>query len=168
MRTLIIGVMLISTLPAQAEVVAAAPDHYVLRHEAVSTAAPDVIWDRLVHPEVWWHPDHTFSGASENLSLDLQAGGLWREDWAGGSVAHGTVLLVTYGEQLRLNAPFGPLQERAAETIWTITIRANEGGGTKVIFDEIANGTHKSQLDELAPAVDYVKTEAIRRLVTVD
>ena len=150
--------------PAGADVVSAAPDHYQLKQEAVSALAPGEMWDRLVHPELWWHPDHTYSGASDRLSLDPKAGGLWKESWDGGSVAHGTVLAVLDGKMLRLNAPFGPLQDKAVTVTWTITLAA-EGKGTRVTFSETANGTTASALDQLAPAVDSVKTEAITRLV---
>lgn len=151
----------------QAEVIEAAPDHYVLKQEASSDLAPADIWTRLIDPASWWHPDHTYSGSSTNLSLDVEAGGLWREDWNGGSVTHGTVIFVNPGVQLRLDAPFGPLQPIGAKTIWTITI-APDGTGSKVTFDEISHGVPSSKLGELAPAVDFVKTEAIRRLTTAD
>jgi hypothetical protein len=68
---------------------------------------------------------------------------------------------------IRLDAPFGPLQDKAAYVIWT-SVLAPHDGGTKVTFTEIANGAQNSALDELAPAVDYVKTEAITRLVNTD
>jgi uncharacterized protein YndB with AHSA1/START domain len=153
--------------PAGADVVAAAPDHYELKQEAVSALTPGELWDRLIHPEFWWHPDHTYSGASDHLSLDPKAGGLWKETWDDGSVAHGIVLTVLHGEMLRLDAPFGPLQDKAVTVIWTISL-APEGKGTRVTFSETANGTEASALDQLAPAVDQVKTEAIRRLASGD
>jgi uncharacterized protein YndB with AHSA1/START domain len=147
-----------------AKVVKASPEHYHLKQQASSTLSPDMLWQRLIKPETWWHPDHTYSGDSANLSLDAQAGGLWQETWPSGSVLHGRVLLVTKNKQLRLEAPFGPLQEKAIDVIWTITLTPTEAG-TNVLFEEIANGNDQSQLDELAPAVDFVKTEAIRRLI---
>ncbi|WP_262693640.1 SRPBCC family protein [Kordiimonas aquimaris] len=150
---------------ALADIVKAKADHYTLKHEATSDMAPAVLWARLIQPEIWWHPEHSYSGVSANLSLDATAGGLWREDWAGGSVAHGEVLSVQTGKQLRLNAPFGPLQGLGVNVVWTITITP-EGDGSKVTFDEIANGTSESGLDALAPAVDFVKGEAIKRLAT--
>jgi uncharacterized protein YndB with AHSA1/START domain len=153
---------------ALAEVIEATPERYVLRQEATSALAPDALWARLLKPETWWHPDHTYSGKAENLSLDAQAGGLWREDWEGGSVFHGRVLQVQKGKMLRLDAPFGPLQDIAVTVVWTITLTeeksTGEGTGTRVVFEETANGTPGSKLDALAPAVDFVKTGAIRRL----
>ncbi|MEO0722050.1 MAG: SRPBCC domain-containing protein [Pseudomonadota bacterium] len=148
---------------ATAEVVSAEPDRYVLRHEAVSPLAPDALWDRLIDPASWWHPDHTYSGDAANLRLDAQAGGQWREEWDGGSVLHGAVLQIRDGETLVLDAPFGPLQSMGVTVIWTITLEPAEEG-TAIRFDEVAVGASGSGLDAVAPAVDGVKAEAIARL----
>jgi uncharacterized protein YndB with AHSA1/START domain len=158
-----IAAILLAGTPAPAEVVSSSSGHFELRHEAVSTLAPDALWARLVQPATWWHPDHTYSGDAANLSLDPVAGGLWLEKWADGSVAHGEVVNVVEGRMLRLNAPFGPLQGAGAYTIWTITI-SPEGDGSHVVFDEIATGPPTADMAELAGAVDYVKGQAIERL----
>lgn len=93
----------------------------------------------------------------------MRPGGLWQETWPGGSVVHGTVLYIKKGEVLRLNAPFGPLQEMAVTDIWTITLTPyNEGA--KIVFDEVVNGSSESDLIEMAKAVDFVKQDAIERL----
>lgn len=157
------GILFGAFIGARAEIIEAAADHYVLKQEMRSELPPAQLWQRLIDPARWWHPDHTYSGSSENLSLDLQAGGLWREDWDGGSVAHGEIVFVDPGKVLRMDAPFGPLQATGAKTIWTISIKP-DGEGSLVTFDEIALGSDISKLDELAPAVDFVKNEAIRRL----
>ncbi len=146
-----------------ADVITRSQDQYSLRQEAQSSLAPEAVWNKLIKPATWWHPDHTYSGDAANLSLDAKAGGLWREDWEGGSVLHGSVLQVSAGKQLRLDAPFGPLQDIAVKVVWTITITPS-ADGSRIVFDEIANGTNASKLDALAPAVDFVKTEAIKRL----
>jgi uncharacterized protein YndB with AHSA1/START domain len=130
-----------------------------------SNLPQDRLWERLVNPAQWWHPDHTYSGDAGNLTLSAEAGGLWREDWSGGSVAHGEVLFVQEGEVLRLEAPFGPLQGLGAYTVWTITIKSDDEGSL-VLFDEIASAPPGSNMVEMAKAVDYVKSEAIQRLTS--
>lgn len=149
---------------ADAEVLSASPTHFKLRHEAASPMSAEALWERLVDPAAWWHPDHTYSGDAANLSLELAAGGAWREDWEGGSVEHGRVLLVEQGRTLRLAAPFGPLQGVGAYTIWTISVRPGDDGGSVVVFDEISTGPATADLAGLAEAVDFVKGEAISRL----
>lgn len=168
MRTIrlsVIGILVAATsaLPAHAKVIKSAPDHFTLKHEAISTLPPKAVWKKLINPAKWWHPDHSYSGSSKNMSIKAKAGGQWKEVWPGGSVIHGEILYIKPGEQMRLSAPFGPLQEMAVTDIWTITITPHEDG-SKIVFDEIANGTSASKLDELAKAVDFVKEEAIQRL----
>ena len=162
LATVLVGFFALAT--AHADIVEASDSHYVLRHEATSSLASDALWQRLVKPASWWHPDHTYSGDADNLSLDVRAGGLWRETWDGGSVVHGSILFLEDGKSMRLYAPFGPLQGLGVYTVWTITVSA-DGAGSKVVFDEISSGAPSADLDELAKAVDYVKTEAITRLV---
>lgn len=80
---------------------------------------------------------------------------------------HGEVLNAVPGKLLRLDAPFGPLQGMGVSVVWTISIKA-DGTGSLVTFDEIANGSASSKLDALAPAVDGVKAEAMRRLTSTE
>lgn len=166
-RSLILCLGLGLGLPVagMAEVMTASPDHFTLKLEAQSELSPDALWARLVEPSEWWLPDHSYSGNSDNLSLDPQAGGLWREDWEAGSVWHGTVLQAQPEQTLILSAPFGPLQGLGVTSIWTISLVPTETGGTQVTFDHVTNGTAASKLDELAPAVDFVKREALKSLV---
>jgi len=148
---------------ANAEIVSSSDSHFVLRHEALSALSAETLWQRLTQPATWWHPDHTYSGRAENLSLNAEVGGVWREDWDEGSVIHGTIIFLRRGQVLRMNAPFGPLQELGAYTIWTITI-SQDGDGSRVVFDEVSNGPPSANMAETATAVDFVKGEAIIRL----
>lgn len=163
--TCLAAAAVISAAPATAEVVSATPDHYTLRHEAVCDLPPDALWARLVAPSEWWASDHTYSGDAGNLILDATAGGAWREDWDTGSVIHGTVLYAEQNKTLRLDAPFGPLQEMGVTVIWTISL-SPEGEGTRIVFTETANGTVQSHLDLIAEAVDGVKAQAIASLAS--
>lgn len=167
MRTVILLAALAGagSAPAAADVLESSADHYTLRQEAVSPLAPDALWERLIEPASWWQSGHTWSGSADNLSLEATAGGLWTERWDGNAVTHGTVLAAMENRMLRLDAPFGPLQGMGVTVTWTITLTPDEEtGGTRVVFDEIANGSSQSGLDQLALAVDRVKTEAIRSL----
>jgi len=161
LATALAGILALAT--AHADIVESSDSHYVLRHEATSSLTPSALWQRLIEPASWWHPDHTYSGDANNLSLDARAGGLWLETWDGGSVVHGSILLLEDGQSIRLYAPFGPLQGLGVYTVWTITV-STDGSGSKVVFDETSSGPPSEDLDELAKAVDYVKTEAIMRL----
>ncbi|WP_018148158.1 SRPBCC family protein [Henriciella marina] len=165
MKPLCLIAACLAGLPASADIVSAKSDHYSLRHEAMSELEPKLLWQRLVQPCAWWHPDHTYSGNADHLTLDLAAGGIWMENWHVNSVAHGTVLAVLENEMLRLDAPFGPLQGMGVNVVWTITLAPDaETGGTRIVFEEVANGSSESGLDQIAAAVDRVKQQAIMRL----
>ena len=167
-RLILLSIILSFSAPsykAKAEVVTSSAGHYTLKHEAVSSDSPQLVWARLIEPQTWWHPDHTYSGSTKNLTLDSSAGGLWLEQWDGGSVVHGSVLFVRPEAVLRLNAPFGPLQDMAVTVVWTISLVLTPDG-TKVTFTEVANGSQASNLDKIAPAVDFVKQQAIARLTS--
>lgn len=169
MRDLLIGLGLIGlgflalTPLAHADIITSGPDHYHLKKSAHSDMPADAMWKRLITPSQWWH--HSFSGNSDNFTLDAKAGGMWLETWDGGSVEHGRVIYVKEGEHLRLNAPFGPLQDMAVTVIWNITLTPHADGGTMVTFEERATGSSASALDKMALAIDRVKTEGLMRLV---
>ncbi|MEM6775926.1 MAG: SRPBCC domain-containing protein [Pseudomonadota bacterium] len=151
------------TAPAHAEVVSASDSHFTLRHDGHTSRSVEDTWQRLIRPSSWWDPRHSYSGDAANISLELEVGGLWREDWDGGSVAHGTVLFIDEEKTLRLEAPFGPLQGMGAYVVWTITLEAAEEG-TNVVFEESAIGPAGANYQAMAEAVDGVKTEAMRNL----
>lgn len=155
------------SLSINAEVITAKPSHFKLELVAESELATEQVWKKLIEPKSWWQSDHTYSGDANNLSLDPVAGGFWREDWQGGSVLHGTVLNIQTNKLLRLSAPFGPLQEMAVETVWTISLTETDTG-TRITFEFIANGNEFSALEKLAPAVNYVKGEALKSLAKSD
>ncbi len=69
--------VLAACMPVSAEVVSSSDTHFVLRHESASSLSSDDLWQRLITPSSWWHPDHTYSGDVANLSLQAKAGGLW-------------------------------------------------------------------------------------------
>lgn len=166
-RLFLCSVFLTTTLASVvgAEVLDSTPGQYRLRQEGFSELPPDQLWQRLLAPGKWWSSAHTYSGDAGNLSLDATVGGYWKEAWEGGAVAHGRVILLQAPRTLRLEAPFGPLQGVGAYVVWTITLEpAEAGNGTRVLFDETAVAPVGARLDTLAPAVDAVKTEAMRRL----
>jgi len=151
---------------AHAEVKASAPDGFILHHEADVAIASEALWERLIHPEIWWASSHTYSGASANLSLAPVAGGCWCETWDGGAVEHGRVVSIMPGTLLRLDSTLGPLQDIGATGALTFTFaKGSAEGRTRVSVDYKVSGSALSKLDELAPIVDGVWAEQFSRLV---
>jgi uncharacterized protein YndB with AHSA1/START domain len=140
---------------AGAEVKQATPDGMVLEHRFEIAASPAAAWEVLVHPERYWPADHTWSGNAANLSLVAQAGGCFCEQWDGGSVEHGRVIMVQPGRLLRFRGSLGPFQEMAVSGVLTVTL-APGGNGTTAVVTYRLSGDPSHRLDALAAIVDGV------------
>ena len=141
---------------AAAEVVQSSPDGVTLEHRYTIAAAPLQAWRALVHPELWWPSDHTWSGSATNLRLDAQAGGCFCENWGEASAEHGRIVMSRPGELLRIQGALGPLQAMAVSAVLTIELAPAPGGGTSAKVTYRISGDPSHGLDKFAPAVDQV------------
>jgi uncharacterized protein YndB with AHSA1/START domain len=128
-------------------------------------APPEKLWAAITQVGSWWNSEHTWSGKASNMSIDLRAGGCWCENWDGGSVLHGTVVMVQPGRVLRLYSNLGPLQDRATSGVLTFAQTAAKDKTALKVTYKIA-GPADAGLVELAPAVDRVLGEQVKRLVS--
>lgn len=154
----IAGIVLCALLAtsAQAEVVQVADDGFEVRHAA--TLNPDVqsVFLATVDIARWWHPDHTWSGRAEHLSLDPAAGGCFCERWEDGSVEHLRVLYVQPGRLLRLGGGLGPLQSMNLHGTLEFRYGTQEDGGSSLSMTYRVSGDSLHKLQDLAPVVDQV------------
>ena len=154
---------LLSCLPVQAEVVRSSPDGMLVRHEVAVAAAPAQVYRALGRLGSWWNPEHTWSGRAQNLDLEMVAGGCLCERWKDGSAEHGRVVMAKRDELLRLHAALGPLQEMAVAGSLTFAL-APAAEGTTVTMSYRVSGDASHALDKLAPVVDTVVGDQLRRL----
>ena len=159
----IVALLCAASSPASAAVKEAAVDHLLVAHSVEVHADAKTTFHALGEIGHWWNSQHTYSGDAKNLTLDLKAGGCWCEQWADGSVIHGTVLFAKAPDTLRLSAPLGPLQAMGVNAILTFSL-SSAGQGTKVDVTLLVNGSSTSGLDKLAPIVDGVLGEQVARL----
>jgi len=157
------ALVLAMTSAARAEVTAKAPDGMAIQIVAEAPLDRDAAWARLLDVASWWSSDHTYSGDARSLSLDAQAGGCWCEIWNGGEVEHGRVVMVTPKQTLRVDGAFGPLQEMGVQAAMTLTLSDGAAGKTRLTLDYKASGSSLSGLDKLAPIVDQVLGEQVKR-----
>jgi uncharacterized protein YndB with AHSA1/START domain len=127
-------------------------------------ATPEQAWQSLVHIDKWWSAGHTYSGDAANLSLEPAAGGCWCERWSGNSVQHARVLVAMPGKLLRVDGALGPLQALGATGILTFRLSPRSGGAALDVTYRV-RATADAAMDQLAPAVDGVLDEQLRRLV---
>lgn len=132
-------------------------------HEELD-ATPEQAWQALVHIGEWWSPAHTYSGNAANLSLDPAAGGCWCERWGNNSVQHARVLVAMPGNLLRVDGALGPLQALGASGVLSFRL-APRAGGTTLDVTYRVRATPDAALEKVAPAVDRVLEEQVKRLV---
>ena len=149
---------------ARADVRETREGSFVIEITMMADASPALVYRDLVRVALWWHPDHTWSGAAKNLKLDARAGGCFCEKLSGGgSVQHGRVVFAQPGKQLRLEAALGPLQEMAVAGVLTFVL-APDGPGTRISMTYRVSGQLTMDTGKLAPLVDQVMGIQLGRL----
>jgi uncharacterized protein YndB with AHSA1/START domain len=149
--------------PASAEVTSVAPGGFVVQHRATIALPPDKARGRLIEVQSWWNPEHTYSGASKNLSLRPSAGGCFCERLpSGGSVKHAEVVQVQPRTLLRLSGALGPLQDMGTAGALSFALARVEGG-TEVTLTYRVGGFSPDGLYKLASIVDQVLGEQLKR-----
>ncbi|HEU4821502.1 MAG TPA: SRPBCC family protein [Qipengyuania sp.] len=173
-RTAMIALLLVMAAPAlRAEVVETTADRFVTRATASVKAPPLQTWLALTRPGEWWNPAHSWSGDAKNMTLTPQGGGCFCEripvgdsgnaSAMEGSARHAEVLQAFPMKVLRMRGGFGPLQGEPANGVLTITLK-EVPGGTRLMWEYNVGGPMRYKIAEIAPAVDGVMTEQLKRL----
>jgi uncharacterized protein YndB with AHSA1/START domain len=154
----------LATAVAQAETSNVSPSGFTITFAMAVDSEPERVYQAFTQLPRWWNKAHTWSGNEANLSLDAQAGGCLCERWGNGASAmHGQVLLALPGSALRLHAWLGPLQELPVQAVLTFGT-ARRDGATRLRVTYRVSGPADANLDKLAPAVDAVIGEQVKRL----
>lgn len=169
------GALLASSTAIHAEVVETAADRFVTRATASVKATPLATWLALTKPGEWWSSQHSWSGDAKNMTLTPQGGGCFCEripvgdsgnsSAMEGSARHAEVLQAFPMRVLRMRGGFGPLQGEPATGVLTITLK-EVPGGTRVLWEYNVGGAMRYKVTEIAPAVDAVMSEQLKRLQT--
>jgi hypothetical protein len=169
--------LLVLASPSQAEVTSVSDAGFVIRLEAETPASKTDAWRALIAPGKWWSSAHTYSGDAANLYLDAQASGCFCEKLPKpadapegqrmGSVEH---MHVVYADPpqgvLRMKGGLGPLQGESAIGTLTITVRPTPQGA-KFTWEYVVGGYTRIKNEDLAPAVNGVLDEQLKRLVAL-
>jgi uncharacterized protein YndB with AHSA1/START domain len=151
----------------QAEVKEATDGSYTVEQSYEVEAPAEKVWQTLIQPARWWSSSHTWSGKSENLTLDVKPGGGWDEVLPeNGFVRHMTVIFCQPGQTLRLSGALGPMQEYAVQGVLTVKL-AEDSGKTKLTIVYRVSGSFPGGLGKLAPVVDGVLKEQFTALAKV-
>lgn len=163
MRIILSIVALAAAAPASADVVASSPNGFHLRHSATLETGADAAYRRFTDIGAWWSDSHSYSGKAANMTMDAKAGGCFCEALpSGGSVEHMRVAFADPGKRIVLTGSLGPLLSLA--TVGAMDVRySQDGARTLVTVDYRVAGFATGGAEELAPIVDDVIGEQVRR-----
>lgn len=170
---LLIATTVFLAAPAVGEVVETTADRFVTRATASVAAPPLATWLALTKPGDWWNSEHSWSGDAKNMTLTPQGGGCFCEripvgdsgnaSAMEGSARHAEVLQAFPMQVLRMSGALGPLQGEPVNGILTITLK-DVPGGTRILWEYNVGGPMRYKIAEIAPVVDAVMTEQLKRL----
>lgn len=167
MKTIFLGAALVALAccaDAQAAVVESNANGFAIEETVHIAVSPDKLYSALVHPELWWNPQHTLSGSAANLSLDAKAGGCLCESLPnGGSVRHLTVAAVMPGKAIVLRGAMGPFQEQGVDGALIFTLKTKDGG-TDLVLDNNLGGFMKGGMGKWPEAADGMLTDLVAHL----
>ena len=166
MRSLVLGLLLLTATPASAEVLSAGPNGFEVQETANLVAPQATAYAAFGQIGKWWNKEHTYSGDSARMSLQLRAGGCLCEPLDdGGGIEHMRMTYLKPGEQIVLTGSLGPLLYLATAGVMDVRFQ-RIAGGTKVTMNYRAAGFAKSDGDKMAHLVDQVLSEQMKRYRT--
>ena len=164
MKLLAIPLALLAATPASAEVVSAGPNGFEVRHSVNLVIPQQKAFAAFSRIQDWWSKDHTYSGDASHLSLQLRPGGCFCERLdGGGGIEHLRVTYVQPGERAVLTGALGPLLYEAAAGVMDVKVE-RIAGGSRITMDYRAAGFAKGGAAEMAPIVDKVLGDQMKRL----
>ncbi len=156
------GTVLLSAVPAAAEVVERHADGFTLRFEVAMETTPEDLLGSLGQIGKWWDGAHSYSGDAINMTLVMEPGGCFCEALADGvAFEHGRVVSVDPATGVRLNAPLGPLKGKTTRADLAFGW-AGAQGGQMVVMTFVVEGPG---LGAFADPVDGVMGGAFARYV---
>jgi hypothetical protein len=148
-------------------VVSASANGFEVRETVPLVVSPEAAFKAFGDLPAWWDPEHTYSGDSANLRFSLVPGGCFCEriPKTGGGVEHMRVAYVEPGKRVVLTGPLGPLLYEATIGVMDVQVKTI-AGGSQLILDYKVAGFANGGADKLAPAVDGVLADQLKRLRT--
>lgn len=164
MWKIMLAIGLVTATPATAEVVSADARGFEVRHSISLVVPQPAAYAAIGQVQNWWSKDHSYSGDAARLSLDMRQGGCFCERLdGGGGIEHLRVSYVQPGERIVLSGALGPLLFEAVAGVMDVQVE-RIAGGSKITMTYRAAGFAKGNAAELAPLVDQVLGEQMKRL----
>ena len=161
------AMLMLAAAPASAEVVSASSNGFEVRETVPLVVPPDAAFKAFGDLPQWWDPQHTYSGDSANLRLDLVPGGCFCESMpkTGGGVEHMHVTFVDPGTHVVMTGTLGPLLYEATTGVMDVQIKTI-AGGSQLTLDYKVAGFANGGAAKQAADVDAVLEAQLKRFRT--
>jgi uncharacterized protein YndB with AHSA1/START domain len=154
----------LSTASARAEVIEKAPEGFFLSISTQIDAPVAAVYQQFLNIDQWWDAEHSWFGSDTHFSIEPRAGGCFCETFADKSALHMIVSFVDPKREIRLIGGLGPLQGMALHGAMTFRFEPLADQSTRVVHEYRVQGYAADGLESLAPVVDAVQTQQIKRL----
>lgn len=155
--------LLAASSPAAAEVVSASSNGFHLRQTVNLVVPPEIAFPAFGNVAAWWDENHTYSGDSANMRLSLTPGGCFCERLPdGGGIEHMRVAYIDPGKRVVLTGSLGPLLYEATSGVMDVQVKM-QSAGAQLVLDYKVAGFANGGADTMAPLVDKVLAEQMRR-----
>lgn len=162
---LLVGTALLS-VPAAAEVVSADAHGFEVSNSVNLVVPVPQAYAAFGRLNGWWSDAHSYSGKAANMRLSLQPGGCMCETIPeGGGVEHLRVAVVQPNERIVMTGSLGPVLYEAASGVMDVKFE-RIAGGSRVTMNYRAAGFANGNGDKMAPLVDSVLAEQMKRFRT--
>ena len=166
MRGLLLGIGLAAATPASAEVLSAGETGFELQHSVNLVVPAPQTFAAFGRVGQWWGKDHTYSGDSARMSIQMRQGGCWCETLeGGGGIEHMRVTFLKPGEQVIFTGSLGPLLYEATTGVMHVKVDPI-AGGSKITMNYRVAGFANGGAARIAPQVDKVLAEQMKRFRT--
>lgn len=164
MRSVLFAGLVAMSTPAAAEVVTADARGFEVSNSVNLVIPVPQAYAAFGLISAWWSDQHTYSGKAANLKLSLQPGGCFCEaiPESRGGVEHLRVAVVQPNERIVMTGLLGPVLYEAAGGVMDVKFE-RIAGGTRVTMTYRAAGFVKGNGDKMAPIVDTVLAEQLKR-----
>ena len=163
MRALLFGICLLTAAPASAEVLNAGDHGFEIQHSVNLVVPQAQTFAAFARVGQWWNKEHTYSGDSARMSIQMRQGGCWCESLeGGGGIEHMRVAYLKPGEQIVFTGSLGPLLYEATSGVMSVKVEPI-AGGSKLTMNYRVAGFAKGGGAQMAPLVDQVLAEQMKR-----
>lgn len=159
----LIALSMLMPAPAAAAVLSA-DDHGFEIQNSVNLVVPqELAYASFGQIGQWWNKEHTYSGDSTRMSLQMRPGGCFCEPLDnGGGIEHMRVTYLQPGERIVMTGSLGPLLYEATSGVMDVKIE-RIAGGSRVTMNYKAAGFAKGGAAAMAPLVDQVLADQLKR-----